>query len=181
MREELRACGLNDAVVAPVPGDRLRGTVVVGSQHGRLPTLQQRRPAAARALGVQAGVALRRAEMFDRLRQEASARAHDASHDALTGLPNRALFRDARSTRSRTRSSPVGRSPCMLMDLDRFKEVNDTLGHHTGDLLPAAGRRSGCGRRPRAARGLVARLAADEFGMLLPRPRCPVTPALLVR
>ncbi|HEV2812642.1 MAG TPA: diguanylate cyclase, partial [Solirubrobacteraceae bacterium] len=89
-----------------------------------------------------------------------------ALHDVLTGLPNRALFQDrvdrALSAAQRDGSKPV----VMLMDLDRFKEVNDTLGHHRGDeLLKLVG--------PRIADVLrssdtVARLGGDEFAVLLP-------------
>ena len=60
---------------------------------------------------------------------------HAARHDSLTGLPNR--------LRSRTPSEAIADSAAacvLLMDLDRFKDVNDTLGHHYGDLLLAAGR-----------------------------------------
>src|SRR6202012_4277923 len=66
---------------------------------------------------------------------EAIAKEHQALHDALTGLPNRELFRDRidqaiRAVRRNGESAVV-----MLMDLDHFKEINDTLGHHHGDLL----------------------------------------------
>ena len=89
-----------------------------------------------------------------------------AYHDALTGLPNRLLFQDrlsvslAHSDRSR---EPVG---VMFIDLDRFKEVNDTLGHDTGDalLLEVASRLQ---RRTRQE-DTVARQGGDEFLVLLP-------------
>jgi GGDEF domain-containing protein len=67
--------------------------------------------------------------------REAIAKEHQALHDALTGLPNRELFRDRidQSLRAGRRSGDT--SVVMLMDLDHFKEINDTLGHHMGDLL----------------------------------------------
>jgi diguanylate cyclase (GGDEF)-like protein len=94
----------------------------------------------------------------------------EALHDVLTGLPNRALFTD-RVERSLVAARRDGTHPVvMLLDLDRFKEVNDTLGHHHGDeLLRQIG--------PRIASALrtsdtVARLGGDEFAVLLPDASC---------
>lgn len=91
-----------------------------------------------------------------------------ALHDALTGLPNRALFHDR--VRQAIAAAERNGEPfaVMLLDLDRFKQVNDTLGHQIGDrLLQAVG--------PRLAGGLrksdtLARLGGDEFAVLLPAP-----------
>jgi diguanylate cyclase (GGDEF)-like protein len=88
-----------------------------------------------------------------------------AMHDALTGLPNRVLFADraAQAIRSAARG---GAEPAVLMlDLDRFKEVNDTLGHHQGDeLLIEVAARIAKVLRPTDT---VARLGGDEFAVLL--------------
>ena len=91
--------------------------------------------------------------------------AHQAFHDALTALPNRALFRDrvdhaiARAMRRGTRVDVV------FLDLDGFKTVNDSLGHDAGDqvLLAAAERL----RRGLRDGDTAARLGGDEFGVLL--------------
>ena len=84
-----------------------------------------------------------------------------AHHDVLTGLPNRALFQatlDTALARAETSGARVG---LILIDLDAFKEVNDTLGHEAGDtLLKEVGRRLGGIIGPR---DLVARLGGDEF------------------
>ena len=94
---------------------------------------------------------------------------HQALHDALTGLPNRVLFKDrvtqAIESARRRRSGVV----VMLMDLDHFKEINDTLGHHHGDrLLELIGRRLSDVLR---AGDTVARLGGDEFAICLPAAR----------
>ncbi len=90
-----------------------------------------------------------------------------AYRDALTGLPNRARFAEELD-RALVRATD-GRTPAavLLMDLDHFKYVNDTLGHPIGDLLlrEVAARLSAVMRRPDAT---VARLGGDEYGVLLP-------------
>src|SRR3954454_11405626 len=98
---------------------------------------------------------------------EAIAKEHQALHDALTGLPNRELFRDRIDQAIRTSRRSGEAAVVMIMDLDHFKEINDTLGHHYGDLLLQE-----VSRRLMAAlrdSDTVARLGGDEFGVLLPR------------
>ncbi|MDP9364622.1 MAG: PAS domain S-box protein [Chloroflexota bacterium] len=90
---------------------------------------------------------------------------HLALHDPLTGLPNRVLFAD-RLERAVTAPRGRGAGPAVLfVDLDRFKLVNDTLGHETGDrLLAAVAERLAAVFRPIDT---VARLGGDEFAVLL--------------
>ena len=87
--------------------------------------------------------------------------------DDLTGLPNRVLFNDRieRGILAGKRDGLL--ASVILIDLDRFKEVNDTLGHHYGDLLlkEVAKRLAECIREG----DTLARLGGDEFGILLPR------------
>ncbi len=97
-------------------------------------------------------------------RREAQARiAHMAHHDALTGLANRSLFQERLSEAV----DPSGRSAdcaVLCIDIDRFKVVNDTLGHAVGDaLLVAVGERL---RRCVEEGDVLARLGADEFGIV---------------
>lgn len=91
---------------------------------------------------------------------------HDALHDDLTGLPNRALFVDRLShALSRMRRNPTYHFAVLFLDLDRFKMINDGLGHAVGDqLLIAIARRLEVCLRPGDT---AARLGGDEFTILL--------------
>jgi diguanylate cyclase (GGDEF)-like protein len=98
--------------------------------------------------------------------RQAIAKEHQALHDALTGLPNRVLFRDRIQQAVRAAERRHGGAAVMIMDLDHFKEVNDTLGHHHGDvLLQEVAERLKTTLR---TADTVARLGGDEFGILLP-------------
>ena len=102
-----------------------------------------------------------------RLRRQAAENAYLALHDPLTDLPNRSLFQDRAAQAIRAARRTRHRVALMILDLDRFKEVNDTLGHHNGDLLLKQ-----VGPRLRAAlreSDSIARLGGDEFGVLLPQ------------
>ncbi|WP_433219915.1 diguanylate cyclase domain-containing protein [Dactylosporangium sp. CS-047395] len=93
-------------------------------------------------------------ELHDELR-------HQATHDSLTGLANRALLAEHMST-----LPPAGRLSILVLDLDGFKQVNDRHGHHAGDelLVVAARRLAACVR----AEDLAVRLGGDEFAVVLP-------------
>jgi diguanylate cyclase (GGDEF)-like protein/PAS domain S-box-containing protein len=98
---------------------------------------------------------------------------HDASHDALTGLPNRVMLTEG-ITRcfARQRREPSFRYALLFIDLDRFKVINDSLGHVVGDalLVALAQRFSHCVRvtdTVATTKGHVARLGGDEFVVLL--------------
>lgn len=111
-------------------------------------------------------------DVTDRKYQEAQA-VHDALHDPLTQLANRALFLDrVAQALARAKRAGKGRFAVLCLDLDRFKLVNDSLGHRQGDeLLAAVGRRlvemAGSGET-------VARPGGDEFAVLVDEVAGPV-------
>ena len=113
----------------------------------------------AEMLAGEAAMALENARLYDAIR-------HQALHDGLTGLANRALFRD-RVGRALDRSRGRDGRPfaILFIDLDDFKRLNDTLGHARGDdVLVAAARRVEESLRPT---DMAARLGGDEFAVLL--------------
>ena len=90
----------------------------------------------------------------------------NANFDMLTGLPNRRLFRDRLEQELKRSARHASTAALLFIDLDRFKEVNDSLGHNLGDVLltEAARRIQGCVRES----DTVARLGGDEFTIILP-------------
>jgi diguanylate cyclase (GGDEF)-like protein len=116
------------------------------------------------ALGRHARVSFERGRLVDRLRREIAQKEHQAVHDALTGLPNRLHFGIVVEEALRIARDDDSRVAVLLIDLDRFKEVNDTLGHQRGDVLlqEMALRLSDT-----VGEEHVARLGGDEFGVLL--------------
>jgi diguanylate cyclase (GGDEF)-like protein len=154
-----------DGMAVPLAMDGTgTGVLAVSGSLPDTPTFTGQHLRLFQALANHAGVSLARARLVDRLKREVAEKEHLALHDPLTGLPNRRRFhlllRDALG------GEPNTLAAVMLIDLDRFKEVNDTLGHDTGDaLLQEVGSRL---RERLGARGVVARLGGDEFGVLLP-------------
>ena len=99
------------------------------------------------------------------MRREAALNAFLAERDVLTELPNRTLFL-RRATRAVNEARLTGESVAIaIVDLDRFKDINDTLGHHNGDrLLTELAGRLAASMRPGDT---VARLGGDEFGVIV--------------
>jgi diguanylate cyclase (GGDEF)-like protein/PAS domain S-box-containing protein len=96
---------------------------------------------------------------------------HLAHHDALTGLPNRVLFHERLDQALGQAGDADGKVAVICLDLDRFKSVNDTLGHHVGDLLLQE-----VSNRIRAVLGereTACRLGGDEFAIICPAVKDP--------
>ena len=109
-------------------------------------------------VSTQVASAIERQLMFESLQRS-------AFYDALSGLPNRALFHDRMRAALLRARREQGLLAVLFIDLDRFKEVNDAFGHNTGDLLlEKVARRLELGVR---ASDTLARLGGDEFGILL--------------
>jgi diguanylate cyclase (GGDEF)-like protein len=112
------------------------------------------------------GVARRLRRQNEDLRSSVERNRHQARHDSLTGLANRVQLRD-RMEQALAASADTGELVAVLLiDLDRFKEINDSLGHSYGDaLLRQVGPRL---RSILREQDVVARLGGDEFAVLLP-------------
>jgi diguanylate cyclase (GGDEF)-like protein len=93
---------------------------------------------------------------------------HLALHDMLTGLPNRRLFQDRLASAVERARRTGTQAALLVLDLDRFKQVNDTLGHHMGDLLLQQVASVFSSRVRRS--DTVARTGGDEFSVILEGP-----------
>jgi diguanylate cyclase (GGDEF)-like protein len=159
-RSWLEHNGARDAVAVPLRGGAgILGALVVTDRLGEVRGYEDDDVLLLETVANHASVALQNGELIDKLR-------HEAMHDALTGLGNRAHLQ--RRLAAALEEVVDGRSPgaaVMILDLDGFKEVNDTLGHQQGDLLlveVAARLATAVGDA-----GLVVRLGGDEFAVLL--------------
>ena len=164
-RQYLDELGVKDAILVRLPAESgLSATVVVADRVGDIFTFTADDLRLLQTLANHASVALANGRLVDRLTEQAAAREYEALHDPLTGLANRTLFQRELAAVI----EPAGaKAAVLLMDLNGFRDVNDTLGHSAGDLLL----REIGGRLERAldsTGGVVARLGGDEFAVLLP-------------
>ncbi len=159
---------VRDALFAPIQlqaAENLRGLVLAVNRSDAISTFDDEDLELFTSLAGHASIALENGRLVERLRAEAEEKAHQALHDALTGLPNRLALKQRLDDSLQT-ASVESATAILLMDLDGFKEVNDTLGHHVGDrLLVEVANRLLAVVRPHDT---VARLGGDEFAMVLP-------------
>jgi diguanylate cyclase (GGDEF)-like protein len=162
--------GVSAAMAAPVHvAGRAVGSLAVASRsQGRTYSEAERNVLVGFA--DHAGLALNDARTVQAMDKALGAAMHQAMHDELTGLPNRACFFDRTDQALRQAARDDSRTAVLLFDLDRFKEINDTLGHKYGDRVL-------CEVGPRLRPGLrvadsLARLGGDEFCVLLPDVAC---------
>ena len=163
LRAWLQEVGVRDAITVPLRvDDRVVGNLTVADRsttdtfgRGDLQVLE--------ALANHAAVAVENARLGDRLRLEVTQKNYQAQHDALTGLTNRSRLQEHIDGQLAA-GEPFA---VLLLDLDQFKDVNDTLGHAAGDelLCHVASR---LGVVATAAGGLLARLGGDEFAVVAP-------------
>src|SRR5580698_198667 len=150
------------AVVAPLSnGTRPIGVLVAIDRVEELDSYDEDDLRLFETLVAHASSSLERARLVEELRYEVDSKSHQATHDMLTGLPNRMLFL-SRAAAAVSESTGVA---IILFDIDRFKDVNDTLGHTIGDrLLCEIAERL---LRAVSGRATVARLGGDEFALVV--------------
>ena len=153
---------VRDCMVVPMRSEgRVVGSLAVADKLGDVATFTTADLRQLQALANHAAVAIDNAMRAHLIIRQAEEREHQAMHDDLTGLANRRLF-----GRWLDDALQRGRSSVLLLDLDRFREVNDTLGHEIGDrLLCLVADRL---REAATTDAHVARFGGDEFAVLLP-------------
>ena len=166
----LDAHDLNDAAFTLLHGDtRACGLLVIGNRLGDVARVDRDDLVLLATRGSNVAAALengRLEQSLDQLRQLERKLTHQATHDGLTGLANRALFTQRVHDALTATGEPGTCVAVLFIDLDDFKTVNDSLGHAAGDeLLVALGRRLR-GAVPDTA--TAARLGGDEFAVVLP-------------
>ena len=156
------ALGATDCIVAPITGaGEVIGLVAVVNRIGEAKGFRAQDGTVFATLANHASVALENGRLLARLHDQAHQLQHDAVHDALTTLPNRIMFGDRLRDATVRGTEVVG---VAVMDLDGFKDINDTLGHEARDrVLVEVAHRIVSTVDPSI---FVARLGGDEFALL---------------
>jgi diguanylate cyclase (GGDEF)-like protein len=167
--ELLSSRGLRDAVVGALRGDEgVFGLLLVGGRVGDVTTFDENDRTLFETFASHASVLLQNGRLEESLAQVTELQEelrHQAYHDALTGLPNRALFTERVAEAVARHAADETCRAVLFLDLDRFKTVNDSWGHAAGDeLLVQVAERIRDATRPHDT---PARLGGDEFGVLL--------------
>jgi diguanylate cyclase (GGDEF)-like protein len=152
-----REAGLRALFIMPITAAGI-SLAAISFNSRRIREPDQRFLSAVRVIGNQVGQILQRRLAEERVQ-------YLAHHDGLTGLPNRAMFGDLLTAAVQHGLRYHSRFAVMFIDLDRFKIINDTLGHEAGDLLLKE--MSGRLRQTLRASDVVARLGGDEFVVLV--------------
>lgn len=156
-----------DLVASPlVSSGNLVGTFAVFDHLGDVSTFTEDDLRVFETVANHVIISLEKARLIDELRVEVAEKRHQALHDPLTGLGNRAMFGQNASSALRANLAAGRQAAVLVMDLNRFKDINDTLGHQTGDiLLRQLAERMRDMLPPGAS---AARLGGDEFVFVLP-------------
>jgi diguanylate cyclase (GGDEF)-like protein len=158
------AHGFAEAMVAPLyPGNPESGYLLVTDKNEKQEAFGKEDLRALKAVASHAAISLRRGGLVDKLHEQSDARAYEATHDSVTGLANRAAF--VQRLRAVCHEGAGDLVALVLFDFDRFKQVNDTLGHRAGDeiLTQVAQRLKSLQGRGK----MVARIGGDEFVVLV--------------
>ncbi len=162
----IRQMGMKSYVAIPIKSSQgAVGLIMCGDGAGREWTSRDR--ILAEQLSVEGGLIVDSAGMRQAAQAHVAQLSHQAFHDSLTGLPNRSYLLERAEQAVELAGATGTRTALMLLDLNGFKEVNDTAGHQTGDALlqQVAKRLLGAVREV----DVVSRLGGDEFAILLTR------------
>jgi diguanylate cyclase (GGDEF)-like protein len=157
-------------VVTPLVGETgLIGMAMVSGRVAEVRPFQEEDRTLLETLANHTSVSIEKTRLLGKVQEEVALRTYQALHDDLTGLPNRQQLTERLTTALEAARLRGGRLAVVLLDLEGFKEVNDSLGHQAGDaVLQSLCRRLASAVPPQAT---MARFGGDEFVLLLPDVR----------
>jgi diguanylate cyclase (GGDEF)-like protein len=160
----LEKTGHKDILVMPLfHAEKVSGLLLVADRAAQFATFTAAEQNALETIANHASVTLENARLLKRVHDQIEQREYEATHDPLTQLPNRLLFK-RHVGEALEAMTPDHRMAVMILDLNRFKEINDTLGHVVGDeVLTNVAKRL---RNAIPKNAILARLGGDEFAIL---------------